>query len=222
MSSNSSANEEIPAKRSRVAIAARYAAVIFGAIVGSTVLKLLLRRIFARPPNETLQGPIILASTAGFFWFVVSFLALLRSSGDDSPHHEQNAQPARTITVPRTITHAVVIAVVLASSAWTGLVLNDEILESRSLPWIAPLITVQDYGFVKASQTFPCQIEGADTGCVAYKWIPTFLAANSLFYFPIVLITVFSYQHSGGVRTIMQSGPAFSRVGASSLRLRAW
>lgn len=197
MSSNTSANEAIPAKHSRVAVAARYAAVIFGAIAGSWFLKLLLRRIFAMPPDDRLAGPLILALIAALFWFVVSFLALMRAgSGNAASRQEHNSSPTRTRTVLRTITHALVVAILLAISAWTGLFLNDEILESRSLPWIAPLITVQYYGFAKASRMFPCQIEGADTGCEAYKWIPTFLATNSLFYFPFVLIMVFCYQHS--------------------------
>jgi hypothetical protein len=207
VSGNNSAIEEIPAKGSRLAIAARYALVIFGAAAGSAIPKLLVHRAFATPANYRLGGPIVLASTAGLFWFALSFVALARaSSGNATSPQGQNRPPARTRTVLRTIPQALAIAGVLSISAWTGLVLNDEIFESRSLPWIAPLITVQDFGFAEASRMFPCQIEGADTGCEAYKWLPTFLAANSLFYFSLVLITMLSCQHWGGIRTTMQSG----------------
>jgi hypothetical protein len=196
---------DIPEKRPPVAVAACYAAVVFGAIAGSAILKLLLHRILAMPRDDQLWGPFILACILGLFWFALVFL-LSASSSNDTTRQWRDASPNGTNTVGRTITRALVIACVLAISAWTGLSLNDAILESRSLPWIAPLITVQEFGFVEASQRFPCQIEGSDIGCEAHKWIPTFLAANSLAYFPFVLITLYSFQHSEATRQTMVSG----------------
>jgi hypothetical protein len=143
----------------------------------------------------------------GFFWFAVGFLVLARSSARGVGFSQaQNPSPTRTRTVLRTITLALVISCVIAITAWVGLYLNDEIFESRSLPWIAPLITLQEYGIGKASQMFPCQAEGFDTGCEAYKWIPTFLIANSLCYFPFVLAGLFFCRFSDGVRKSIRAG----------------
>jgi hypothetical protein len=158
-------------------------------------------------------GPILLATVIGLFWFALAFALLMRSgshknSAPDGEYGRRNG----TRFMLREITVAAGIACVLAVSAWTGLYLNDEILESRSVPWIAPLIRVQIYGFGKADQLFPCQSEGSDKGCEYYKWIPTFLAANSLLYFPFVLIGVFSFQKWPAVGRVMRAGaPWFAR-----------
>lgn len=203
----------VATKPSLPATAARYAAIVFAAIAGSALLRLLLHRVLAMPSDVQLRGPIILASVLGLFWFALGFLVLARasSSGVGFPQ-ERNPSPTGTRTVLRTITLALFIACVIAITAWVGLYLNDEIFESRSLPWIAPLITVQRYGFGKASQMFPCQAEGFDTGCEAYKWIPTFLIANSLCYFPFVLLGLFSSQLSDTFRKTVRAGAhAFAR-----------
>ncbi len=214
MSDNSFAQDEIPAKQSRAAMAARYAAVVFGAVAGSAVLKLLLHRILAMPRNEQLRGPFILAFVLGLLWFGLAFLVLRRArSGKDPSRQGQDASPSSRRAFGRMIARAIAVACVLAITAWTGLTLNDEILESRSLPWIAPLITLQEYGFVKTSKMFPCHFEG---GCdiEAYKWIPTFLAANCLAYFPFVLITLYSFQRWEAVRKTMQAAARlFARWG---------
>lgn len=146
----------------------------------------------------------MLAMILGLFWFTLALLAL-RRPGEESSRERDNPSPKGRRTVFRTISFAVLIACVVSISGWVGLYLNDEMLQSRSLPWIAPLITVQEYGFGKASQMFPCQIEGSDKGCEAHKWLPTFLFANSLFYFPFVLAGVVSFQRSEGVRNIARS-----------------
>jgi hypothetical protein len=162
------------------------------------------------PRDVQLRGLIILASVLGLFWFALAFLVLARSraSGVGSPE-SRNPSPTGTRTLLKTIALALVIACVIAITAWVGLYLNDEIFESRSLPWIAPLITMQEYGFWKASQMFPCQAEGFNTGCEPYKWIPTFLMANTLVYFPFVLIGLLSFQHSVAVRKTVRAGAGF-------------
>jgi hypothetical protein len=228
VSDSDSAKDDIPARHSRLAMAARYAAVVFGATVGSAVLRLGLHRVLAIPQDESLRGPIIAAFILGIFWLALSFLVLLRSrsSGDGSLQSRNPPQNKRR-TVLRTIIGALVVACALAITAWTGLSLNDEIFESRDLPWIAPLITVQEYGFVKASQMSPCRLEGCDTGREAYKWIPIFLMADSLSYFPFVLIGLFSFQHSEAVRkTVQACARLFSRwcivvVGTGLVALQA-
>jgi hypothetical protein len=205
MSDTSSAPNEIPAKESRAAMAARYAAVVLGAVVGSAVLKLLLPRILAMPRIQQFWGPVILAFILGLLWFGFAYLALWRArSGNDASRQRQDLSSNSRRAVGRTITRAIAIAGVLAITGSSALDLNDEILESRDLPWIAPLITVQKYGFVTVNRMFPCQREGSDLGCEAYKWIPTFIAANTLAYFPFVLITLFSFQRWKAVRKTMQ------------------
>jgi hypothetical protein len=210
VSDNRSVKDGVTTKQSLPGTAARYTAVVFAATIGSAALRLLLHRILAMPRDVQLRGPIILAFLLGLFWFALAFLVLARSSsnGVGSPQW-LNPSPTGTRTVLRTITLALVIACVIAVTAWVGLYLNDEIFESRSLPWIAPLITVQTYGFEKSSQMFPCQAEGSDTGCEASKWIPTFLTANSLAYFPFVLIGLLSSQHSDAVGKAARVGAGF-------------
>jgi hypothetical protein len=210
VNSNASPKDGVTARPSLPATAARCAAVIFGVTIGSAAFRFLLHRILAMPRDEQLRGPFILASVLGLFWFALAFLLLARSSssGVGFPQ-ERNPSSTGTRTVFRTITLTLVSACVMAITAWVGLYLNDEVFESRSLPWIAPLITVQGYGFGKASQMFPCQAEGLDTGCEAYKWIPTFLLANILAYFPFVLISLFSSQHSDAVRKTVRASAGF-------------
>jgi len=207
VSAEKSTNVNITAKPSRAALAARYSAAVFAVVAGSAVLKLLLHRFLAGPRDEQLLGPIILGFVIALFWFAVAFLVLVGArTGRDSSPQPQNPPTTRERTVSRTIALALVVAGVLAISAWTNIYLNDEIFESRSLPWIAPLITVQEYGFGKASQMFPCQAEGSDTGCEAYKWVPTFLVANILLYFPFVLVALFSCRLSDTFRKMASVG----------------
>jgi len=94
----------------------------------------------------------------------------------------------------------------LSLSAWSTLALNDEIMQSRSLPWIMPLITVQHYGFGTASRLFPCRAEGFDTGCEPYKTIPVFLGADAFAYFPFVLCVVVCCHFVGRVGEALQTG----------------
>jgi hypothetical protein len=225
VSDKASPQEGVTTKPSLPATAARYAAIVFGAIAGSALLRLLLHRVLAMPGDVQLRGPIILASLLGFFWFALGFLVFARSSARriDFPR-ARTPSPTGTRTVFRTITLALVVACLMAMTAWVGLYLNDQIFYSRSLPWIAPLITVQGYGSGKASQMFPCQAEGFDTGCEAYKWIPAFLIANGLCYFPVALLSLFSWRLSDTVRKTVRTGvQGFARwsVGAVTVGLVA-
>ncbi len=195
-------------------IAARNGAAVFAAATGSVGLRFLLHRLLGRSQDVRLFGPVAFAAFLGLLWFAIAFAALLRGRGLDSGSvldGEDNG-PTGNRSIWRTITAAAVAACILAISAWTGLYLNDEILESRSLPWIAPLITVQVYGFEKASRLYPCQTEVSDKECESYKWIPIFLAANSLAYFPFVLVVLLSLRHRAVTeRTLSAIARRFSR-----------
>ena len=70
----------------------------------------------------------------------------------------------------------------LALIFWLSLEVSDVLFQSRLLPWDLPLIYAQDMGFRAAARLFPCQREGFDTGCEAYKALPAFLGANALAY----------------------------------------
>ena len=82
------------------------------------------------------------------------------------------------------------IAVIL----WLSLDASDAIFQSRLLPWVHPLIYLQDVGFTVASHFFPCQKEGFDTGCEAYKIIPAFVGTNVLLYTIVSLPVIWFLQ----------------------------
>jgi hypothetical protein len=75
---------------------------------------------------------------------------------------------------------------------WLSLDASDAIFQSRLLPWVLPLVRLQEIGGTVAYHFFPCQKEGFDLGCEAYKRIPTFVGTNALLYsivsFPFVFL----------------------------------
>ena len=90
----------------------------------------------------------------------------------------------------RTAALSIGLGIALATILWLGLEASDAIFQSRQLPWVLPLIYSQDVGFRVAARLFPCQKEGFDIGCEAYKRLPAFVGANALAYsillFPII------------------------------------
>lgn len=85
---------------------------------------------------------------------------------------------------------SVVIGTTVAAVLWLTLTASDEIFQSRLLPWVVPLIYLQEPGIRVESRLFHCQKEGFDTGCEAYKVIPTLIGTNAILYsilaFPLV------------------------------------
>ena len=194
-----------------------FAAAIFAVPVFSAAFRLLLNLLFSASPDRRFIGPVLLATILAFLWFVLAFFLLRRSERNDDAAQPHDHHSTGTKSVFRTITLAAVIAATVATSAWTGLYLNDALMESRMLPWIMPLITAQGYGFGRAARMFPCQAEGFSTGCEPYKWIPTFLLANSVVYFPFVLVGVFAWQCSETAKKIFQvSARQFTRWGVAA------
>jgi hypothetical protein len=94
------------------------------------------------------------------------------------------------------------LSIVLAVTAWLALTANDEIFYSRALPWIHPLIHLQEAGFRVADRMFPCRVEGSDLGCELYRWLPAFLISNALAYFPFVLTGTLIYARSSRARRV--------------------
>jgi hypothetical protein len=93
------------------------------------------------------------------------------------------------LSMKRSLFLSVTFGAVLAVTLWFSLEASDEIFQSRRMPWIVPLIRVQEAGFRAASRLFPCQREGFYTGCEAYKKLPVFVGANAIVY-SICLIPV--------------------------------
>lgn len=171
-----------------------------------TFFRLILNRV---PFAETGHwiGSVILASVGGLLWFALTFFCLLRALRSDDGNSlpvASSADAKRAGGFLSTFTSSAVIACVLSLTAWVALDWNDAIFYSHLLPWIAPLITIQHSGFIAASRLYPCQAEGSNTGCEPYKWIPTFLIANALAYFPFVLGGVLWCRLSKAARTIPQ------------------
>jgi hypothetical protein len=187
-------------------MAARYALIIASSVLGMTIFRVILNRVFAAA-SEHWVGSVVLAVVLGLMWFLFSFFCLfrvIRSEKENSPE-TLNDEVKKVSVFLSALTISALIASAVSLTAWLALYCNDAIFFSRLLPWIAPLITVQHSGFVMASRLFPCQAEGFDTGCEAYKWIPAFLIANALTYFPFVLGGVLWYRRSSAARTMLES-----------------
>lgn len=90
----------------------------------------------------------------------------------------------------RNIVLSIASGIATAVLLWLSLEASDAIFQSRLLPWVLPLIYLQDAGFSVAAHFFPCQKEGFDSGCEMYKTIPAFLGTNALLYstvsFPLI------------------------------------
>ena len=132
-----------------------------------------------------------------------------------------NLAPSNPSSVPRVLATAAAVSIVLAVTAWFALTANDEIFYSRLLPWIGPLIRLQEPGFRVAYRMFPCRVEGSDLGCELYKWLPAFLVSNALAYFPVLLMGVLIYTRSllarrvsaGIFRSFIRWGAVLGAVG---------
>lgn len=174
------------------------------------VFRVILNRVFPAAGNESRGGSVLpavaLAAIVGLMWFVLAFLCLVHSVRSEERVRSldaTNASAKESGSVLSAPVTSAVIACVLSLTAWVALYWNDAIFFSRSLPWIGPLIRAQDPGFYTASRFFPCRKEGFDTGCEAYKWIPTFLTADALAYFPFVLIGLACYRNFRRVQAIL-------------------
>jgi hypothetical protein len=108
------------------------------------------------------------------------------------------------------------IAVIL----WLSLDASDAIFQSRLLPWVRTLIYLQDIGFRVASRFFPCQKEGFDTGCEAYKTIPAFVGTNALLYSIVSLPLIYLLRMKATAKSLLPVGYE-GRVVPPNIRLLA-
>ncbi len=182
-----------PRSRRSAVVAGRYATVMSAAALGAAIFRAAVNRIFSAPPDRVLFGSFLFAAILGILWFIFTFACVFRIMGQENRLARQNRSAGRAKRckgIVRRLGLSFGIGSVLSLSAWSALELSDDIMQSRMLPWIPPLITVQHYGFRAASRLFPCQAEGSNAGCEAYKTAPAFLVANALVYFPFVLCVV--------------------------------
>lgn len=174
-------------------IAARDAFLVTGAVLGMGIFRIVLQRVFVIRRDATVVPLLLVAVAFGIGWFIFAFLCLRWAARSKLRRNPNTSATIRSVHFVRTLWTSATIALVLALCAWFALWLNDEIFYSRLLPWIPALIKIQMAGFITASRLYPCQIEGSSLGCEWYKWIPSFLVANALAYFPFVFIAVACY-----------------------------
>lgn len=175
-------------RREAVKLAVQCSLAVAGTGIAASSFRASLNRIFAVESHGFWLGPIILSLVAGILWFalMLAFLAFaIRITNSVS-----SAKGHRDEHLALSFAFALAAALALAISAWLALEANDGLFYSRSLPWVPSLIWFQETGFRMAYRFFPCQYEGFDTGCEAYKTIPVFLISNAIAYLPFSLALV--------------------------------
>jgi hypothetical protein len=105
----------------------------------------------------------------------------------------------------RSVLLSITIGTGLALLFWFSLEASDAVFQSRLLPWVLPLIYMQDAGFRVAARLFPCQMEGFDTGCEAYKRLPAFVGANALTYSIVLLPMIHSWRRRAVSKKVERS-----------------
>jgi hypothetical protein len=178
-----------------LSIAARNAFLVTGAVLGMGTFRIVLQRVFAIRRDATVLALLLLAATFGIAWFIYGFLCLRWANRRKLSPDPNTSATKKSVHFVRTFWTSAIIAFVVALCAWFALWLNDGIFYSRLLPWIPALIKMQMAGFITASRLYPCQFEGSSIGCKWYKWIPSFLGANFLAYFPFVFMAVACYMN---------------------------
>jgi len=198
--------------RLSAALSVRYSLILAAATLAVALFRLEMNRIFDGYQNPAWYLSLVRAPIFGLEWFIlvsgytmVSLRAGEQSVGSGSVH-EHAALVRKSSSTGRLFGISVVIAVVLALSAWLALDFSDSVFQSRLLPWTVPLIELQRLGFTRASRLFPCRAEGFDTGCEWYKWLPTFVAANAAAYLPVAFIGAYLYRRSERLKAVVQHG----------------
>lgn len=197
--------DSLASRNETVKLAVQCSAVIAGTIIAANCFRVGLNRIFAIQSSRLWLAQTITISLIGaVLWFLLTLgmgsrgsIAIGRDSG-------VSAEADRGRRFARTFALSAGIALLFAFSAWLALDANDNLFYSRLLPWIPPLIWFQEVGFRTASRLFPCRYEGFDTGCEAYKWLPTFVFSNAITYFPFILAVVFVGRHRQRTESIMR------------------
>jgi hypothetical protein len=200
--------------RARVRISALCAGALATTILLAEFFRTAMERLFNGHWRESLHARAIavalFAAACALVWFLFVFLCLAfdalrpRSIPTASdPPKENFRSNARSLI--RIMPYVATAAFVLAITAVVVLEANDRLFFSRLLPWIPSLIWLQDPGFRVASRLFPCQFEGFDTGCEAYKRLPAFVLSNAIAYFAFLLVGTLPYCRSAYIRSAWPS-----------------
>lgn len=100
----------------------------------------------------------------------------------------------------RRLLYAWMAGVAAAVLFWFALFASDVVFQSRLLPWVSPLLRVQEVGFRVASRLFPCQKEGYDVGCEGYKRLPIFIGTNAIVYASVLFLVLSAFRKRWEVR----------------------
>jgi hypothetical protein len=190
--------------RSNTRLAARYAAAVAVTSIAAQAFREAMDRIAYGEWSGGIAARFALSSiSTGLIWLIFVLIILKvgvhrtdtpTSVSDRSDHSPRSIEDVKS---------AALIAAVLAITASFALTANDEIFYSRLLPWIHPLIWVQEVGFRVASRLFPCRMEGSSLGCEDYKSLPAFLISNTVAYLPFLLAGRLVYRRFPRVRRRM-------------------
>ena len=218
----------ISSRREAVRLAARCSSAVAGTVIVAGLFRAALNRVFAiESPQFWLGRTIASCLAVRIFWFALTLAFGALGTIPKTVSFQSARSTKRNYIRHSAVSFALALAVafVLAVSAWLALEVNDAYFYSRSLPWIPSLIWLQNAGFRTASRLFPCQYEGFDTGCEAYKTFPVFLLSNVIAYVPFSFVTVFLTRYWEWARSFLKAlSRAFLRwgsiVGAALLCVR--
>lgn len=197
--------------RNNLRTSAWCASAVGGMILLAGCFRATMARIFNSQSGDNFQNRAsalaILSIACFLIWFLFVFLCLVCSARRpvSNPRKfdgsEENVSSGGR-TMFRRLGYVASSALVLAIMLSIILQANDYLLFSRSLPWIPSLIWLQGFGFRVASRVFPCQSEGFNIGCEAYKWLPAFLLSNGIAYFPFLFLGALLYFRSPHMRLV--------------------
>ena len=193
--------------RARLNFAGQCSIPVAAIVIITRQFRAVVGHYFRRGSEDDWFVPVIsIAAVLGLFWFGLTLTCdALGDRGTmvgipraERPKHQRHSQSWDFLA---SLTIAGIAALVLAFFGWLALGVNDELFQSRLLPWITPLIRFQYFGFLTASRLFPCRMEGSEIGCEAYKTVPALLLSNTAIYFLFLLPIAFLYRMNEWIRS---------------------
>jgi hypothetical protein len=224
-----STSSDLPAKSTAVKCGIALAATVLAVRIFRTTLDYRFGRQEQGFLGPSLIVALIAAFVVGLGWFGLLFVLIKYANRPgvvirDKASNSLPIAACKRRSLYQDVCTAGIAAIVLASTAWLALGINDEEFYSRLTPWVGSLIWLQEPGFTAASRLFPCRSEGFVTGCESYKWIPTFLLSNAIAYIPVLVASLQFYRYCDWFRKPMRNASSLihwvATIGASALCLR--